>query len=176
MIDGLSGERERWAQDSEAFNTQRTRLPGDCALASAFLSYFGGFTQQFRSRLLSEVLHDDLKARDIPWSPKLDFAEFFTDQGRLSDWKMQGLPSDGFSVQNGLLVTLSSRPPLLIDPQGQGLRWVLNMENQRRNESAAAAAAAAIAAAERSGPAELSGGADSTKPSDSSTAVVTFTR
>jgi len=38
------------------------------------------------------------------------------------DWVMAGLPSDGVSVDNGILVTRGRRWPLMIDPQ-VGTLW-----------------------------------------------------
>ncbi|CAM9648304.1 unnamed protein product, partial [Laminaria digitata] len=49
----------------------------------------------------------------------------YSDTGTLGDpvlvrqWNIDGLPTDGFSVDNGIIVFNARRWPLMIDPQGQ---------------------------------------------------------
>jgi dynein heavy chain len=59
----------------------------------------------------------DLRDRKIPFSQNIDLTDFLADVGTIGDWNMAGLPTDPLSIQNGILVTRSTRFPLLIDPQ-----------------------------------------------------------
>jgi len=134
LIGGLDGEYRRWKRDSEAFADEIRRLAGDVALACAFISYAGPFNAEFRELLLRKRLLVDCSKRGIPVSAELSIVSFLTDEGTVGDWAQQGLPSDELSIQNAIMVTRSRKWPLMIDPQGQGLAWILQRDavNQLR--------------------------------------------
>ncbi|KAL7522596.1 hypothetical protein ACHAWX_007291 [Stephanocyclus meneghinianus] len=128
LINGLAGERARWTEDAANFSDQKMRLVGDCAIGCAFMSYCGPFNQQFRNYMIKEKFTADCEARNVPVTRNLDVISFLAAVGTIGDWNMDGLPTDPLSTQNGILVTSSTRFPLLIDPQGQALRWIKNKE------------------------------------------------
>eukprot|EP01041_Mallomonas_annulata_P002980 gene2980-5847_t len=131
LINGLSGERLRWKEDKDEFTNIKSRLVGDVALSCAFVAYCGPFNQDFREYLIHHRLSLDIKERQIPMSVHLDLTNFLADIGTIGDWNLAGLPTDPLSIQNGILVTRSSRYPLLIDPQGQAIKWICNHEESR---------------------------------------------
>lgn len=128
LINGLGGEKQRWTEDSNRFVERKMHLVGDCALASAFLCYGGPFNREYRELLMLKRIPQELTNKHIPITTDFSLDSFLADPGTISDWNMQGLPSDPLSIQNGLLVARAARFPLLIDPQGQALSWVLNRE------------------------------------------------
>jgi dynein heavy chain len=130
LIEGLSGERIRWTEDSKTFESIKMRLVGDCAVSCAFVSYCGPFNQDFRSYLCDKFTKDCI-SKEVPVTKKLDVTDFLVDIGTIGDWNMEGLPTDPLSIQNGILVTRSSRYPMLIDPQGQALGWIRRREAER---------------------------------------------
>ncbi|KAI8438606.1 hypothetical protein MSG28_011048 [Choristoneura fumiferana] len=127
LINGLSGERVRWTEQSALFKSEIERLVGDILLLTGFLSYSGPFNQEFRSLLVQTWLNELLR-RKIPVSLNLNITEQLTDTATIGDWNLCGLPTDDLSIQNGIIVTKAARFPLLIDPQTQGKNWIKNME------------------------------------------------
>jgi len=65
---------------------------------------------------LDEYFHQDLQDKEIPVSDDLQLTEFLVDQATVGEWNLEGLPSDDLSIQNGIMVTRSSRYPLMMDP------------------------------------------------------------
>ncbi len=128
LLDSLKGEKGRWTEQSKQFDTEKKQLLGNCAICSAFIAYAGPFNYTYREEvLLKKLFFEDVKKKDIPYYEKLDIQEFLVDEQKKNDWLMAKLPNDELSIQNAILVTNSSRYPLLIDPQEQAKSWLTNM-------------------------------------------------
>eukprot|EP00966_Prymnesium_polylepis_P100054 2316709-Prymnesium_polylepis.1 len=116
LIGALAGEYTRWKADSEAFADEIRRMAGDVALACAFVAYAGPFNADFRAILLDQRFYTDCMEKKIPVTKGLQVTKFMVDEGTVGDWAHEGLPTDELSVQNGIMVTRTSKWPLLIDP------------------------------------------------------------
>ena len=128
LVSGLSGECERWTLSVAKYEESIGYLVGDCLLASAFLSYMGPFLSNYREDMISSIWIKQVRDLDIPCTPDFSFATFLSDPAIIREWNLQGLPADSFSSENGIIVTRGSRWSLMIDPQGQAIKWIKNME------------------------------------------------
>ena len=97
-------------------------------MASAFLSYLGAFTWDFRRDMLRGEWEKDVLNREIPVSQPFKLDTFLTNDVEISRWTSEGLPPDELSIENGILTTQASRYPLCIDPQQQALNWIKKKE------------------------------------------------
>ncbi|KAK4886462.1 hypothetical protein RN001_002733 [Aquatica leii] len=127
LIQGLSGERIRWTEQSALFKAETERLVGDVVMLVGFLNYSGPFNQEFRT-FQQNLWIDSLIKMKVPVSANINITDSLIDTATIGDWNLQGLPTDDLSIQNGIIVTKASRYPLLIDPQSQGKSWIKNME------------------------------------------------
>jgi dynein heavy chain len=131
LVSGLAGERDRWEKTIKKYEESIGYLPGDCLLASAFMSYAGPFNTIYRESLVRDYWLAQAKILEIPFSPDFSFESFSGKATEIRDWNIQGLPSDAFSAENGIIVTRGRRWPLMIDPQGQANYWIRAMEKHR---------------------------------------------
>eukprot|EP00501_MAST-03F_sp_TOSAG23-6_P002658 GSMAST32.ASY1.ANO1.2804.1 assembled CDS len=109
LIGGLGGEKIRWAKSVDTLTLAYDRLIGDVLIASGTVAYLGPFTPGFRKRIV-----------DI-WNNKL------LSTAEVQAWKILGLPTDGHSLENAIVMDIARRWPLLIDPQSQANRFIRNM-------------------------------------------------
>eukprot|EP01135_Chromosphaera_perkinsii_P008183 Nk52_evm5s1178 gene=Nk52_evmTU5s1178 len=127
LIGGLGGEKVRWTEQSKEFEAQISRLVGDVLIGTSFLSYSGPFNQEFRNGLRTKM-EKELTVKGVPFTKDLDVTALLVDATTVGSWQLEALPTDELSIQNGIIVTQSTRYPLLIDPQGQGKTWIINRE------------------------------------------------
>lgn len=99
---------------------QASTLPGDVLLlVTAFISYVGCFTKQFRLDLLHKTWLPFLRNLEpiVPITEGLDPLSLLTDDTQIAKWNNEGLPNDRMSTENATILTNSERWPLMIDPQ-----------------------------------------------------------
>jgi dynein heavy chain len=129
-VNGLSSEGVRWAASIESFGVRQRTLIGDVMLASAFVSYTGAFTADFRSSFVNEKWLPDMADRQIPMTDGVKPVEVLATESQIAGWNNDNLPSDMVSVQNGAIICNSARWPLMIDPQLQGILWISEREKE----------------------------------------------
>eukprot|EP00736_Rhodelphis_marinus_P007919 Rmarinus@m.2764 len=131
LINGLGGEKARWKLMSEKLAVDYVNITGDVLIASGIIAYLGAFTSAFRSSCV-ELWTTTCKAQKIPSSEEITLKDVLGEPVKIRAWNIAGLPTDGFSVDNGIIMSKSRRWPLLIDPQGQANKWIKNMEKDNQ--------------------------------------------
>lgn len=127
LISSLGGEKDRWAEAAISLKERYNNIDGDVLISSAIISYLGAFTSIYREDQVKQW-SDSCRGLDIPCSENVNLITTLGDPIKERYWAMNGLPSDSFSVENGIITSVSRRWPLMIDPQGQANKWVKNME------------------------------------------------
>jgi dynein heavy chain len=127
LLDGLGGERDRWSQFASQLAVRYEKLTGDVLVSSGLLAYLGPFTAVYRQKQMGNWV-SLMKEFSIPCSDSPTLTGTLGDAVKIRQWNIDGLPTDSFSIDNGIIVFNARRWPLMIDPQGQANKWIRNME------------------------------------------------
>ena len=122
----LKDEGVRWKESVATLTVEIENLVGDVFLSCACISYFGGFSGTYR-KALTEKWQQEATERKIPCTEPFSLVKVMGDPMVMKGWNMHGLPSDGTSLENGILVTNAERWGLCIDPQEQANKWLKSM-------------------------------------------------
>ena len=131
LISGLGGEKTRWTSVAEELKVTYSNLTGDVLVSAGYVAYLGVFMKNYRDSVIEEWVAL-LGKQEVPRSDSFTLAKVLGDPVAIREWVINGLPSDSFSVDNGIIVTTARRWPLCIDPQGQANKWFRNMEKKSK--------------------------------------------
>lgn len=74
----------RWNKDLDDLKVYRVKLLGDCLVGSAFLSYVGAFSWEFRDDMVHKDWVEDLRRREIPISDPYKLEDLLTNDVEVS--------------------------------------------------------------------------------------------
>jgi len=115
LISGLGGEKARWSEMSETLGHVLYNLTGDVLVASGLIAYLGAFTSVYRTELADEWVQLCVE-KEIPSNGNFSLQRTLGDPVKIRNWQLSGLPSDTFSIENGIITSKTRRWPLFIDP------------------------------------------------------------
>ncbi|KAF8279355.1 putative dynein heavy chain [Trypanosoma cruzi] len=127
LIEGLGGEKVRFAKESQRFENELKYVVGNVLISAGVVAYMGPFLHKYRAKTTQTWL-DMCKKHKIQVSEDYALAKFVGSPIDIQTWRLQQLPSDGFSIDNAVIVKTSDRWPLFVDPQKQANNWIRNME------------------------------------------------
>ncbi|XP_049610508.1 dynein axonemal heavy chain 12-like [Syngnathus scovelli] len=131
LIGGLGGEKTRWSKAAEDLQSVYDNLTGDVLISAGVMAYLGAFTASFRQDCISQWIKL-CQTKNIPSSDDFSLSKTLGDPIQIRAWNIAGLPTDSFSIDNGVITSNSRRWPLMIDPQGQANKWVKNSEKDNK--------------------------------------------
>lgn len=78
-------------------------MTGDVLISSGVIAYLGAFTQNYRDTQLVDW-YAKVVGFNIPTSKNYNFNTTLGDPIAIRAWSIAGLPSDNFSIDNGIIV------------------------------------------------------------------------
>ncbi len=132
VIAHLSSEAVRWRERSEACAAEeKPALVGDCLMAAAFLAY-GGAYDEVKRAALKHRWSDVIASHKINFRTHLAVALFLSSFDERGHWQSCGLQRDDLSTENGVIIKRYKRYPLVIDPTGQAVDFIMASMQDRK--------------------------------------------
>jgi dynein heavy chain len=123
----LGGEKKRWGESADSLEEKKQFIFGDVILASIYIIFLGPFLVPFREKFVREFIFKFLNDKKIKFSEISEINKIIGDPYLISNWVINGLPPDSGSVDNGIILSETTKPCLFIDPQKQAFKFFYKM-------------------------------------------------
>ncbi|XP_070577565.1 LOW QUALITY PROTEIN: dynein axonemal heavy chain 6-like [Ptychodera flava] len=127
LITALADEKIRWADSMEELEGKLEGIVGDTLVSAGSIAYLGPFTAPYRRDMVARWVEWCHLSR-IPVSEGYTIIKAMVDPNTVRRWQSEGLPQDNHSTENAVFVKKGHHWPLMIDPQGQAVNWITEME------------------------------------------------
>ncbi|XP_026532204.1 dynein heavy chain 12, axonemal [Notechis scutatus] len=131
VYDRVAKTDSQWSHAADDLQNTYDNLTGDVLVSAGVIAYLGAFTAGFRQECTKDW-SKLCKVKNIPCSENFSLSKTLGDPIKIRAWNIAGLPTDQFSIDNGVIVDNSRRWPLMIDPQGQANKWIKHSEKENR--------------------------------------------
>lgn len=131
LKNNLGSEKDRWSVSSKNFQQQMGSMCGDVLICGAFLSYIGFFDHFYR-RILMSNWREYLKSIGLIYKQDLSHTEYLSKASDRLVWQASGLPQDNLCIENAIILHKFHRYPLVIDPSGQALNYILKYYEKKK--------------------------------------------
>eukprot|EP00658_Telonema_sp_P-2_P070956 TRINITY_DN60305_c0_g1_i1.p1 TRINITY_DN60305_c0_g1~~TRINITY_DN60305_c0_g1_i1.p1 ORF type:complete len:544 (+),score=182.83 TRINITY_DN60305_c0_g1_i1:121-1752(+) len=109
-------------------------ITGNVLVAAGSIGYLGVFVAQYRLDLV-DMWKRKLLELGVPTNmATASLRGTLEDPVKVQQWAIQGLPADGLSIENAIMMDKARRWALCIDPQRQANRWIRKKEEKSLGE------------------------------------------
>lgn len=130
LINGLGGEKVRWADSIARDDKLLVNVVGDIVVSAGTVAYLGPFTEEFRAKMCDQWRTAEAEM-GLARTEGADLVSTLSDAVQVRAWQISGLPKDAMSTENACIVKYSERWPLFIDPQAQANNWIRSKEGDK---------------------------------------------
>jgi len=83
--------------------------------------------------MLFQMWTDELNDRNVDTKMELSIIEYLSVPSQRLDWKAHHLPDDDLCFENAIMMNRFNRYPLIIDPSGQAISFLMEFFNNNKN-------------------------------------------
>eukprot|EP00340_Litonotus_pictus_P012496 CAMPEP_0170538444 /NCGR_PEP_ID=MMETSP0209-20121228/103311_1 /TAXON_ID=665100 ORGANISM="Litonotus pictus, Strain P1" /NCGR_SAMPLE_ID=MMETSP0209 /ASSEMBLY_ACC=CAM_ASM_000301 /LENGTH=3072 /DNA_ID=CAMNT_0010840135 /DNA_START=28 /DNA_END=9246 /DNA_ORIENTATION=- len=124
----LVTERVRWKDISEDLENNLIYLLGDSIVAVIYMSFLAPYVDTYRDIFIRRELFRVIKESDVLVREKTSsISKIVGNPFKIQEWLANGLPSDEGNIDNAIVMFDSLKPVLLMDPQKQGIRFLMKL-------------------------------------------------
>ncbi|CAG9329916.1 unnamed protein product [Blepharisma stoltei] len=135
LIEKLGGERKRWSQRITELTENMKNLLGDIVLSAGVVSYLGNFIGSYRDQIVQKQWIPYISSlKSVTCSEDFSLKDVVGDPLLIQNWILYGLPNDKISIENALIIERSKHWPLIIDPQGQAVKFLKKKAQEERDQ------------------------------------------